>query len=52
MSSSQLSEENSNNELFDNFLKLSKNSKNLIKSSKMLSKKNSFYPFNSLNHML
>jgi len=42
MNSSQLSEENSDNELFEDFLKLSKNSKKKkksIKCSKMLSKK-------------
>jgi hypothetical protein len=39
MNSSQLSEENSDNELFEDFLKLSKNFKNFNKDLKRLNKK-------------
>jgi hypothetical protein len=48
---SQLSEDNSYNELFEDFLKLSKNSEIFNKKLKRLSKKKSLY--NSiLNHIL
>jgi hypothetical protein len=54
MNSSMLSEENSDNELLEDFLKLSKISKKKIqiKSSKRLSKKKSLQSLNCLNHML
>jgi hypothetical protein len=52
MNSSKLSEENSDNELLEDFLKLSKNSKNFNKELKKVKQEKVSLIINCLNHML